>query len=497
MSETKYSPNRGLNFKALSSTTKRLISGPKIEINALQRNPTYSKNWDGAYLRDIAGALKVTISAKASLRNLHFTIKGPEINARIAIELLTNLDHEAGLIEKDHNLNSFKDIQSTDYKVVSVHLEGFLKKAKTRLQEELKQRKEIQLADVSNDNTGEPAGTMDVFVDKMKSMTAPVNKSFNTSAKGKGKQAGGPQAKIIAPDPLEPRNISQAIAYTALRDPDVSVAFLVGPAGGGKTYVPTHFALEEMSNGNFEKLYLFRPRTVTGGKDMGAFPGGPNAKMEFYVKVFSNKVKEITGQALPRNAVSIEGATPDGERGETYTNAIVLVDEAQNLTLNEATMLLTRLGEGTKFIITGDISNFQNDLKGQHPGLAHLIATQASAVNRNDKVLGRGTAFVRFTEEDSAARHPMLPNILRAFNNPDEEYAAIMAQIESNKQNSGLAKAIAEATKYANRHLELAASTTYDKYIGHVRTFYPSLYPQGHGNVSLLHRGRERTADIA
>ena len=163
----------------------------------------------------------------------------------------------------------------------------------------------------------------------------------------------------------------------------------------------------------------------------------------------------------------------------------MIVDEAQNLTMSEATLLATRFGEGTKIILNGDISSNQTDLKNDYPGLAHLLATQGAAIQTNP-ILRRGTAFVRFTEGDTSARHPLLPHVLHGLNNPPEAYQKIMEAVNGAKHNFALATAIKEATTWAQQELEKAAGLTTERYLVSAKKAFPALFGLETTNVVRL-----------
>lgn len=488
--------SRGRKFKALSSVTKRLISGPLIKPDTLvaaHAHRHFEKEWNGAFITLISKIYGVTITSRKKPEDVMFNIMGTADKVQKAHALLTHLDQHAGVIAKEQSIRTPREISATDFAVLKVHLHEFLDNPQSVLGRDYSEAVGVPA------NSDQAVNEAIQDAENIIEASASPKQTTPPKPKQKGKSNNQPKnteqsLKIVAPV-FEPVNVSQAIAYTGLRDPGVSVSFLVGPAGGGKTYVPTHFAIEELSAGNIDKILLFRPRVVTGGKDLGAMPGDMKKKMEPYVKVFASKFKEITGKNLPKTDM-IDALTPDTERGESHINSVVIVDEAQNLTREEAVMLQTRMGHGSRFIFTGDISNFQNDLKGQHPGLAHLLSIEASAANRYDKDLREGMSFVAFTEEDAAARHPLMPNILKAFNNPDDEYKELLRTIEASSRNSVLAQAIGKAVEHANREFKTAAEYTYGKYIAEVRKNYSHLLAH-EGNVVPLVTKRAPELNLA
>lgn len=147
------------------------------------------------------------------------------------------------------------------------------------------------------------------------------------------------------------------------------VTFGVGEAGTGKTYVAVCKALELLTRGPYKKLYIARP-AVEAGERLGFMPGDGDAKLYPYlIPIFDVLEEEIGVQTLKslRDAKIIEIVPLAFMRGRTLKNAIVVYDEMQNATYNQLKMALTRLGKGSKCIITGDPT--QHDLKAGQSGL--------------------------------------------------------------------------------------------------------------------------------
>jgi hypothetical protein len=195
-------------------------------------------------------------------------------------------------------------------------------------------------------------------------------------------------------------------------------------------------------------------------------PGNARQKIDPYVKggVESNIVK-ITGKPMAHFEKSkvLRAITREFERGETYDHAFIVVDEPQNLTMAQAELLIGRLGEGSVMAFAGDIGGNQNDLHGEMPGLAHLIATQGAAA-KIDRILDRASAFIAFKPEDSAARNGILPHVARALNDPPNEYARFMKTIREARRDFHLAQAIDSAREYSVSILKEAAERTFSRY---------------------------------
>jgi phosphate starvation-inducible PhoH-like protein len=163
-----------------------------------------------------------------------------------------------------------------------------------------------------------------------------------------------------------PKTPGQCKYMLALRSPK-PIVIGTGPAGSGKTLLACQVALEHVSKIQRPNIVLTRP-IVTVDEDMGYLPGDMDQKMEPWTK----PMYEIFGQFFNRNQmdrfITVE---PLGYmRGRTFNNTLIIADEMQNATPNQLKMLLTRVGEGTKLIITGDLE--QSDL-GEDNGLRNLI----------------------------------------------------------------------------------------------------------------------------
>jgi len=190
--------------------------------------------------------------------------------------------------------------------------------------------------------------------------------------------------------PIVPKTAKQNEYLDALRvSPQV---FAIGPAGTGKTWLPTAYAADLLRQKQIDKIVLTRPN-VPAGPTLGFFPGTLEEKMAPWVVPFIEVIKERLGgpsqleAELKRN--NIEIAPFETMRGRTFFNSVVIVDEAQNLTESEMYMVLTRIGEESQLIINGDL--IQLDIK-KTSGLAKAIDTI-----REKKI---NAAVIEFTKDD-------------------------------------------------------------------------------------------------
>ena len=184
------------------------------------------------------------------------------------------------------------------------------------------------------------------------------------------------------------------------------ITFGIGPAGTGKTYLAVACAIDALERSTVQRIVLTRP-AVEAGEKLGFLPGDLGQKVDPYLRPLYDALYDLMGfervqKAFERNALEI--APLAFMRGRTLTNAFVILDEAQNTTPEQMKMFLTRLGFGSKAVVTGDVS--QIDLpKGHLSGLVDA-----------ERVLKRvpGIAMTHFTSAD-VVRHPMVARIVDAY----------------------------------------------------------------------------------
>ncbi|MCQ2914568.1 MAG: PhoH family protein [Alphaproteobacteria bacterium] len=209
---------------------------------------------------------------------------------------------------------------------------------------------------------------------------------------------------------IQPRSETQAQYVRAMRD--YEMVFGLGPAGTGKTFLAVAKAVDLMEAGKIDKIILSRP-AVEAGENLGFLPGDLKEKIDPYLRPLYDALYEMMPQDIVDKKLEIgeiEVAPLAFMRGRTLTNAMVILDEAQNTTPMQMKMFLTRLGENSRMIINGDLS--QTDLpKGVQSGLSDALD-----VLRNVKSIG----VVRFTEKD-VVRHGLVSQIVKAY---DRRYAS-------------------------------------------------------------------------
>ncbi|HEV7800073.1 MAG TPA: PhoH family protein [Burkholderiales bacterium] len=192
------------------------------------------------------------------------------------------------------------------------------------------------------------------------------------------------------------------------------ITFSIGPAGTGKTYLAVACAVDALERDSVKRIVLVRP-AVEAGERLGFLPGDMAQKVDPYLRPLYDALYDLMGydkvaKMLERAAIEI--APLAFMRGRTLNHSFVILDEAQNTTPEQMKMFLTRLGFGSKAVVTGDVT--QVDLaRGQKSGLV-----DAEEVLR--KV--RGIAFTRFGTED-VVRHPLVQRIVNAYEHRDGRQA--------------------------------------------------------------------------
>jgi phosphate starvation-inducible PhoH-like protein len=228
--------------------------------------------------------------------------------------------------------------------------------------------------------------------------------------------AGRPSFDQIATrkrGPVRARNAAQDLYIKALRQHEL--VFAEGPAGTGKTWLAVGHAVSLLEQGQAERLILSRP-AVEAGERLGFLPGDMREKVDPYLRPIYDALYDfMEARHVERGLATgmIEIAPLAFMRGRTLTNAVVLLDEAQNTTTMQMKMFLTRLGEGSRMVVTGDPS--QVDLPpGQKSGLI-----EASRILTNVE----GIARVIFRDVD-VVRHDLVRRIVSAY---DQDAAAAAA----------------------------------------------------------------------
>ena len=211
------------------------------------------------------------------------------------------------------------------------------------------------------------------------------------------------QIKRIDWSSLDFRTLNQKSFYRTIGRNDVT--FCVGPAGCGKTYLATHYALKNLAQGKYKNMVITKPLVEVDGEKMGYLPGDIDEKTAPYMMSLYYNMEQIIGkerlEVLKRAGV-VQVIPLAYMRGLTLTDSIVVLDEAQNATPSQIKTFLTRIGNGSKFIVNGDL--MQSDIKISN-GLEDSIKRFTGL---------RRVGFSQF-DLDDVVRHPIVAELLERY----------------------------------------------------------------------------------
>jgi len=217
-----------------------------------------------------------------------------------------------------------------------------------------------------------------------------------------GRGGGG---KSLRPRPVEPRGANQRRYLEAIEQG--SLTFALGAAGTGKTFLAVAAAVRALRAGSFRRLVISRP-VVEAGERLGFLPGDLQAKLNPYMRPVYDALYELVGfddVTRLEDVGVIEVAPLAYMRGRTLAHSFVILDEAQNASASQMKMFLTRLGEGSCMVVTGDPT--QSDLESERCGLVDAVRRLRGHA---------GIAVVEFSPRD-IVRHPLVVQIVRAYEN--------------------------------------------------------------------------------
>ena len=217
--------------------------------------------------------------------------------------------------------------------------------------------------------------------------------------------------------PIKARTPNQQLLVKTFTENDLT--FALGPAGTGKTYLAVAMAVRALKNREVRKIILSRP-AVEAGEKLGFLPGDMKDKIDPYLQPLYDALEDMIPNTKLKEYMEtkvIQIAPLAFMRGRTLNDAIVVLDEAQNTTTHQIKMFLTRLGMGSKMIVTGDVT--QIDL----PRTTASGLIQALKILRNVKGIGR----VEFEKKD-IVRHHLVQRIVEAYERHDEEERATPPQ---------------------------------------------------------------------
>tara|TARA_B100000131_G_scaffold176664_1_gene170557 strand:+ start:697 stop:1464 length:768 start_codon:yes stop_codon:yes gene_type:complete len=207
---------------------------------------------------------------------------------------------------------------------------------------------------------------------------------------------------------IEPRSINQCNLLSMLKNPNIHIAFATGPAGTGKTLISTIHAINCLKAKIVKKIVITRP-AVSVDEQHGFLPGSLSEKMAPWTRPIFDIFEEHYSKQLIEQMIEhgvIEISPLAYMRGRTFKNSIIIADEMQNATDSQMKMLLTRIGENSKLIITGDLA--QHDRGFESNGLKLFIER---LVQYDSDMID----YVEFTAND-VERHPAVSDVLRIYN---------------------------------------------------------------------------------
>jgi phosphate starvation-inducible PhoH-like protein len=217
-------------------------------------------------------------------------------------------------------------------------------------------------------------------------------------------QVGSIVTSIVTKERIKPRTIGQRDYTDAIDSYDI--VFSIGPAGTGKTYLAVAMAVSALKRKRVSRVILVRP-AVEAGESLGFLPGDIRAKVDPYLRPVYDALHDMLSTEKIRKLMEmgiIEIVPLAFMRGRTLNNSFVILDEAQNTTVAQMKMFLTRLGENSKAVVTGDITQIDLDDK------------KASGLVQIQKILKgvKGIEFVYLTEKD-VVRHRLVQEIIKAY----------------------------------------------------------------------------------
>jgi phosphate starvation-inducible protein PhoH and related proteins len=212
---------------------------------------------------------------------------------------------------------------------------------------------------------------------------------------------------------IAPKTVNQKLYVDAIRDH--TVTFAIGPAGTGKTYLAMALAVRALSEREVGRIILTRP-AVEAGERLGFLPGDMLAKVDPYLRPLFDALYDMLDAdrlATYMEKGAIEVAPLAFMRGRTLNDSFIILDEAQNTSPEQMQMFLTRLGFGSRVVVTGDVTQID------------LPREQASGLVSVQDILGtiEGIAFIRFGHED-VVRHKLVQRIVEAYRLHSEETGA-------------------------------------------------------------------------
>jgi phosphate starvation-inducible PhoH-like protein len=208
----------------------------------------------------------------------------------------------------------------------------------------------------------------------------------------------------------QPKSLAQELYLESLREQGLTIG--VGPAGSGKSFLAMAIALEKLLHNEVSKIVLTRP-VCEAGESLGFLPGTFEEKVAPYLRPLLDALEDLVGPTMAKKLLDggkIEFAPLAYMRGRTFNNCYVILDEAQNTTVEQMKLFVTRIGEFSQFVVNGDIS--QSDLRGvPENGLEYIVRRLRGRSNHIN--------VIEFGHSD-IQRSAMVKEILLHLDGPDE-----------------------------------------------------------------------------
>ena len=211
--------------------------------------------------------------------------------------------------------------------------------------------------------------------------------------------------------PIKCKTIGQKNYAQALKENTITIC--IGPAGTGKTYLAVAQAVADLKAGNIERIIMSRPAIEAGEERLGFLPGDLSQKVDPYLRPLYDALNDILGNEQVQNYLekgTIEIAPLAYMRGRTLNRAHIIIDESQNASLSTLKMALTRLGEGSKMVLTGDVTQID------------LPKTMDSGLDKCTQILKNieGIGIIRLNNRD-VVRNRLVKDIVKAFEKAEAE----------------------------------------------------------------------------
>ena len=233
----------------------------------------------------------------------------------------------------------------------------------------------------------------------------------------------------VSGKPIKPKTLGQKQYVDAIRNH--MIVFGMGPAGTGKTYLAMAMAITAFKTDEVERIILTRP-AIEAGEKLGFLPGDLQSKVDPYLRPLYDALYQIMGaESFAKNMEKglIEVAPLAYMRGRTLDNAYIILDEAQNTTPAQMKMFLTRIGFGSKVVVTGDAS--QKDLM---PGTRSGLDVAVKVLHNLEDI-----AFCNLTSRD-VVRHPLVQKIVKAYEEYEGKELARQKAMKEREERAGRAK---------------------------------------------------------